>query len=58
LLADCQGRRLFVADAHRGDNQRFIMRADEKLTAFAELNRRFEPSFYKIKTNHHGQPSG
>jgi hypothetical protein len=37
LLADCQGRRLFVADAHRADNQRFIMRADEKLTAFAEL---------------------
>jgi hypothetical protein len=25
------------ADAHRGDNQRFIVRADEKLTAFIEL---------------------
>jgi hypothetical protein len=27
----------FVADAHRGDDQRFIVRADEKLTAFVEL---------------------
>jgi hypothetical protein len=37
LLADCQGKRLFVADAHRGDAQRFIVHADEKLTAFVEL---------------------
>jgi len=28
---------IFVADAHRGDGKRFIVRADEKLTAFAEL---------------------
>jgi hypothetical protein len=28
---------MFVADAHRGVNQRFIVRADEKLTAFVEL---------------------
>jgi hypothetical protein len=26
-----------VADAHRADGHRFIVRADEKLTAFAEL---------------------
>jgi hypothetical protein len=26
-----------VADAHRGDGQRFIVREDEKLTAFMEL---------------------
>jgi len=25
------------ADAHRGDGKRFIVRADEKLTAFVEL---------------------
>jgi hypothetical protein len=31
------GRTIFVADAHRGDNQRFVVRADEKLTAFTEL---------------------
>ena len=29
--------RLFAADAHRGDGKRFVVRADEKLTAFLEL---------------------
>jgi hypothetical protein len=28
---------VFVADAHRGDAKRFIVRADEELTAFIEL---------------------
>jgi hypothetical protein len=28
-----------LADAHRGDGKRFIVRADEKLTAFLELER-------------------
>jgi hypothetical protein len=27
----------FVADAHRDDEKRYVMRADEKLTAFMEL---------------------
>jgi hypothetical protein len=27
----------FVADAHRGDGKRFVVSADEKLTAFLEL---------------------
>jgi hypothetical protein len=27
------------ADAHRGDGKRFVLRADEKLTAFLELER-------------------
>jgi hypothetical protein len=31
------GRTIFVADAHRGDGKRFIVRADDKLTAFVEL---------------------
>jgi hypothetical protein len=34
---DSRGRTIFVVDAHRGDGQRFIVRADEKLTAFLEL---------------------
>jgi hypothetical protein len=29
------GRTIFVADAHRDDGKRFVVRADEKLTAFA-----------------------
>jgi len=31
-----RGRTIFVTDAHRGDGKRFIVRADEKLTAFVE----------------------
>ena len=31
------GRTIWIADAHRGDGNRFIVRADEKLTAFLEL---------------------
>jgi hypothetical protein len=31
------GRTIFVANAHRGDGQRFVVHADEKLTAFVEL---------------------
>jgi hypothetical protein len=34
---DPKGRTIWIADAHRGDGQRFIVRADEKLTAFMEM---------------------
>jgi hypothetical protein len=34
---DSEGRTVFIADAHRDDGKRFAMRADEKLTAFLEL---------------------
>jgi hypothetical protein len=34
---DRDGRTIFVADAHRDDGKRFVARADEKLTAFVEL---------------------
>jgi hypothetical protein len=33
---DSSGRTIWIADAHR-DGKRFIVRADEKLTAFIEL---------------------
>jgi hypothetical protein len=36
---DREGRTIFVADAHRGDGKRFVVHADEKLTAFLELER-------------------
>jgi hypothetical protein len=32
-----EGRIIFVAAAHRGDGRRFVVHADEKLTAFMEL---------------------
>ena len=34
---DSNGRTFFVADAHRDDGKRFVVRADEMLTAFLEL---------------------
>jgi hypothetical protein len=34
---DRQGRTIFVAEAHRDNGKRFVVRADEKLTAFIEL---------------------
>jgi hypothetical protein len=34
---DSNGRTIFVADAHRDDGKRFVVHADEKLTAFMEL---------------------
>jgi len=36
---DSQGRTIWITDAHRDDGRRFIVRADEKLTAFLELER-------------------
>ena len=35
---DNQGRTIWIADAHR-DGKRFIVRADEQLIAFVELQR-------------------
>jgi hypothetical protein len=34
---DSNGRTIFIADAHRDDGKHFVVRADEKLTAFVEL---------------------
>jgi hypothetical protein len=34
---DSEGRTIWIADAHRDDGKRFVVRADEKLTAFLEL---------------------
>jgi hypothetical protein len=37
LAVDSNGRTIFVVDAHRDDGKRFVVRADEKLTAFTEV---------------------
>jgi len=34
---DLEGRTIWIVDAHRDNGQRFIVHADEKLTAFVEL---------------------
>jgi len=36
---DCEGRTIWIVDAHRGDGRRFIVTADQKLSAFVELER-------------------
>ena len=34
---DSCGRTIWIADAHHGDGKRFIVRADDKLRTFLEL---------------------
>ena len=34
---DSNGRAIRIADAHRSDGKRFVVHADERLTAFTEL---------------------
>jgi hypothetical protein len=34
---DSRGRTIWITDAHRDDGRRFVVRADEKLTAFVKL---------------------
>jgi hypothetical protein len=36
---DSSGRTIWIADAHRDNGRRFVVRSDEKLTAFLELER-------------------
>jgi hypothetical protein len=42
---DSEWRTIWIADAHRGDGQRFVVQADEKLTAFLELERAFVSTY-------------
>ena len=36
---DSSGRTIWIVDAHRDDGKRFIVQADEKFSAFMELQR-------------------
>jgi hypothetical protein len=36
---DSKGRTIWIADGHRDNGKGFVARADEKLTAFLELER-------------------
>jgi hypothetical protein len=42
---DSNGQTIWIADAHRDNGKRFIVRADEKLRAFLELQRVTRESF-------------
>jgi hypothetical protein len=41
---DSKGQTIWIVDAHRGDGQRFVVHADEKLTAFLELETAIRPT--------------
>jgi hypothetical protein len=49
---DSTGRVLFTADAHRDEGKRFIVTADEKLTAFFELERQLSKAAGMIKAGY------
>jgi hypothetical protein len=36
---DCEGRTIWIIDAHRDGGKRFVVHAGDKLTAFLELER-------------------
>ena len=40
---DSRGRTIFVADAHCSGGRRFVVRADERLSAFVELEWAIRP---------------
>lgn len=48
---DSNGRTIYVANAHRDDGKRFVVRADEELTGFVELEAAIRAaSVHKIKS--------
>ena len=47
---DCEGRTIWIADAHRDDGKRFVVHADEKLTAFLELEAAIRASSGETRT--------
>ena len=44
------GRTIWVADAHRGDGKRYVVRAMKSFLRFWNSNRRFAPLLVNIKT--------
>jgi hypothetical protein len=45
---DCEGRTIWIVDAHRDNGRRLVVRAGEKLTAFMEL----ESAIRRLKANY------
>jgi len=55
---DSSGRTIWIADAHRGDGKRFVVRADEKLTTFLELESAIRAVREKALISLGGNPLG
>jgi hypothetical protein len=52
-VLDSKGRTIWITDAHRGDGKRFIVRADDRLTEFLEL----ESTIRRLKANYGSRKS-
>jgi len=46
---DPNGRTIWIADAHRDNGKRFVVHADEKLTAFVELEPAIRQGSYGLR---------
>jgi hypothetical protein len=49
---DREGRTIWIVDAQRGDRRRFIVHADEKLSAFVELERQVLTVTFYLESIH------
>jgi hypothetical protein len=49
---DREGRTIWIVDAHRGDGKRFIVRAEEMLSAFVELERQVLTVTFYLESIH------
>jgi hypothetical protein len=45
---DSEGRTMWIVDAHRSGGKRFVVRSNEKLTAFVELESAIRRASVKI----------
>jgi hypothetical protein len=49
---DSERRTIWIVDAHRGDESRFIVRADEILSAFIQLERQVLTVTFYLESIH------
>jgi hypothetical protein len=49
---DSQGQTIWIVDAHRDDGRRFVVHADEKLSAFIELARQVLTVTFYLESVH------
>ena len=49
---DSEGRTIWIVDAHRDDGRRFIVHADEILSAFVELERQVLTVTFYLESIH------
>jgi hypothetical protein len=49
---DSEGRTIWIVDAHRDDGRRFIVRSDDKLSAFVELERQVLTVTFYLESIH------